>query len=93
MEMIGLTLHRTDPGVQKEEPVVDLIAFPRALRIADEMLGVVLLDEILHDTARFEEPDGLPVREGVRQGGYPAIRVDGEEPFWVSFRMSIAWVL
>ena len=44
------------------------------------MFAVVLLDEILHNAARFEEADSLPVGEGVCQGRDAAIGVDGKEP-------------
>ena len=40
--------------------------------------GVVLLDEVLHDGAGFEEVALLGVGEGVRQGGDAAVGVDRE---------------
>jgi hypothetical protein len=44
------------------------------------VVGIVALDEVLHDGARLEQVDGLAVGEGVGQGGNAAIGVDGEEP-------------
>ncbi len=51
---IRLALHRSDAGVQEEQPVVDFVALARAVRIADQVLGIVLLDEILHYTPGLE---------------------------------------
>lgn len=41
--------------------------------------AVVLLDEVLHDRAGFEEADRLAVGKGVGEGGDAPIGVDGEE--------------
>lgn len=80
VEMVGLALHGSDAGVQEEQPVVDFVALARAMGIADEVLGVVLLDEILHYAPRFEQSDCLPVVECIGQSGDPSVGVDGEEP-------------
>lgn len=78
--MVRLALHGTDARVQEEEPVVDFIGLARAGRVADFVVeAVVLLDEVLHDGAGFEEADGAAVGEGVGEGGYAAVGVDGEE--------------
>lgn len=44
------------------------------------MLGVVAVDEILHDAAAFEDADFFAVGVGVGQGWDAAVRVDGCEP-------------
>lgn len=79
-EVVRLPLHGADAGVQEEEPVVDFVALARAGRVADFVTdAVVLLDEVLHDGARFEEADRLTVGKGVGEGGDAAVGVDGEE--------------
>ena len=44
------------------------------------MLGVVSFDEVLHDGAGFEKPDGFTVGECVGDGGDTAVGVYVEEP-------------
>jgi hypothetical protein len=44
------------------------------------VLGIVALDQVLHDASRLEQVDGLAISELVGQGGYAAIGVDGKEP-------------
>lgn len=79
-EMVRLALHGSDARVQEEEPVVDFVGLARAGWVADFVVdAVVLLDEVLHDGAGFEEADRLAVREGVGEGGNAAVGVDGEE--------------
>jgi hypothetical protein len=53
---------------------------PRSLGIADLVLGIILLCEVLHDAAGFEEVDRLAIAEGVGQGRDAAVGVDSEEP-------------
>lgn len=65
-EMVRLALHGTDAGVLVEEPVVDLVGFAGPRGVGDAVRGrVVLLNEVLEDTAGFEQADLLPVCEGV----------------------------
>lgn len=45
------------------------------------MLGVILLDQVLHDGAGLEKADGLTIGEGVRQRWDPSIRIDFKEPW------------
>lgn len=81
MEMVGLSLHGSDAGIEEEKPVVDFIRLATTGWIGDLVLGlVVLLDEILHDAAGFEESNAFAVGEGVREGGDAAVGVDFEEP-------------
>ena len=47
-------LHRPNTSVQEKEPVVDLVRLSGAFRIADKMVRIVLLDEVLHDGARLK---------------------------------------
>lgn len=44
------------------------------------MLGVVAIDEILHNAAALEDPDLSAVGVGVGQGWDSAVRVDSCEP-------------
>ena len=79
-EVVCLSLHGSDARVEEEEPVVDLVRLTRALGVANEMIFVVLLDEILHDRARLEETNNLPISEGVCQSRDSTIGVDFEKP-------------
>ena len=45
------------------------------------MLGVILLNQVLHDGAGFEEADRLAVGKRVRQGRDPSIGIDFKEPW------------
>ncbi len=79
-EVVRLALHGADARVEEEEPVVDFVGLARAGRVADFVVdAVVLLDEVLHDGAGFEEADRAAVGEGVGEGGDAAVGVDGEE--------------
>lgn len=60
-EMICLALHRSHAGILVEQPVVDCVGLGCALRVGDLVVLVVLLDEVLQNTAGFEEVDGLVV--------------------------------
>lgn len=71
-------MHGFDACVEEEEPVCDLVRLPRSLGVADEVVFVVLLDEILHDPARLEEPNRHTTSEGVCQSRYPTVGVDFE---------------
>ena len=44
VEVVGLTLHGTYTGIKEEKPTVNFVRFARAFGIADQVLGVVLLD-------------------------------------------------
>lgn len=44
------------------------------------MVGIISVDEILHDGAALEQADLLAIGEGVRQGWNTPIGVDVEEP-------------
>ena len=50
------------------------------------MLGVILLDQVLHDGAGFEKADGFAVGEGVCQCRNPSVGIDFEEP-WLFLRV------
>lgn len=78
--MVGLALHGSDAGVKEEQPIVDFVALAGALGIADEVLGVVLLDEVLHYAPRLEQSDYLAIVKCIGQSGDASVRVDGEEP-------------
>lgn len=78
--MVGLSLHRSHPGIHNGQPIVDLIMLLRALREANLMiLLIVLLDQILHDASQLEEPNRLTICESVRESGDAAIRIDCKE--------------
>lgn len=79
-EMVCLSLHGSDACVEEEEPVVDLVRLTRALGVADEVIFIVLLNEILHDRAGLEEPNCLTIFEGVRQSRDSTVGVDFEKP-------------
>ena len=79
-EVVCLSLHWTHARVQEEEPVVDFIALARPGRVGDLVVyAVVLLDEVLHYAPRFEQTNCFAIGEGVGEGGYATIGVDGEE--------------
>lgn len=79
-EVVRLPLHGAESGVQEEKPVVDLVAFARAGRVADFVVhAVVLFDEVLHNRTGFEQPDRLTVGKRVGEGGDAAVGVNGEE--------------
>lgn len=44
------------------------------------MLLVVAVDEVLQNSSALKDADGLPVGEGVGEGGDPPVGVDLEEP-------------
>lgn len=73
-------LHWPDTRIHEVHPVVHLVALPAALGEADQVLGIVLLDEVLHDAPRLEQPDRLAIVECVRQRGNAAVGVDVEKP-------------
>ncbi len=75
-----LTLHRTHASVLEEQPVVHLIPPTTTLGVRDLVLGIVAFNQILHDTARLKQIDGLAIGELVCQGWNAAIGVDGEKP-------------
>ena len=79
-EMVCLSLHRSNPGIQKEEPVVDLVAFTRAFGIRDLVFRVVLLDQVLHDATGLKKTNCSAVGEGICQSRDPSIGIDLEEP-------------
>lgn len=92
-EVVCLSLHGSDARVEEEEPIVDLVGLTRALRVTDEMIFVVLLDEILHDRARFEEPNHLPISEGVCQSRDSTIGINFEKPrLFLDVRLDIDMV-
>ncbi len=81
MEMISLPLHGPNPSVEEEKPVVDFVRLTAARWIGDLVLDlVVLLDEILHDAARFKKADHLAIGEGVCESGNAAIWIDLKKP-------------
>lgn len=79
-EVVRLALHWAHTSIQKEEPVVDFVAFTRPFWIGDGVFSVVLLDQVLHDAARLEKTDHLAVGKGIRQCRNPAVGVDFQEP-------------
>jgi hypothetical protein len=78
--MVRLALHRPDSGVLKEEPAVGLVVFFCAADVADFVVFVVLVDQVLLDTAGLEQGDGPAAIEGVGDGGYATVGIDLEEP-------------
>lgn len=64
----------------EKQPVVHLIPLPRALGIANLVLGIIPLDQVLHDASRLEEVDRLSVGEFISQGRNASIGVNLEEP-------------
>lgn len=65
VKLTSLALHRTYTGVLEEQPIVHFEPLARSLGETNLVLGVVALDEVLHDAAGFEEVDGFAVGEGV----------------------------
>jgi len=61
-------------------PVSNLIRFSGAFGEADLVLGIITVYQVLHDTARLEEIDGLAIRKCVGQRWNAAIRIDGTKP-------------
>lgn len=68
-------MHWSDTRVKEEQPIVHIIRFSRAFWIANEMLGIVLLDKILHDGTRLEKADLSAIRKGVGKAWDSSIRV------------------
>ena len=79
--LTSLSLHRTHTRILKKQPVIHLKPLPRAFWVADLVLGVVPLDEVLHDTSALKEIDRLSVRKSIRQCGDPPVGVDFQEPW------------
>ena len=50
-------------------------------RIADLMICVISLDQVLHDGTGLEEMNGFAICEGIRQCRYATIRIDLEKPW------------
>lgn len=80
VKMVCLTLHRTDSCIKKEEPVVNFVGFTGTFGVANEMFGVVLLDQILHYGTGLKESNRFPVGKGVCEGGNTAIGIQCEIP-------------
>lgn len=77
MEVVSLPLHGAHASVEKEEPVVHFVGFATAGWVGDFVLGlVVLLYEVLHYAAGFEEADRFAVGECVCECGDAAVRID-----------------
>lgn len=76
-----MALHGTHSCIHEEEPVVDFVGFTRSLGETDLVLRVVAFNQILHNTSRFEEVDGLAIGEGISQGRNATIGIDGAEPW------------
>jgi len=71
---------RPNPRIQKEQPVINLPILPRPPRIANFILRIVPLDQILLYTPALKQPDHLPIGEPIRERRDPAIGVDVKEP-------------
>lgn len=82
-EMVCLSLHRSNPGIQKEEPVVDLVAFTGAFGIGDLMFRVVLLNQVLHDATGLKKTNCSAVGERICQSRDSSIGIDLEEPWFL----------
>jgi hypothetical protein len=78
--LTSLSLHRTNPRILKEQPVVHLIPLSRSLGIANLVLRIIPLDKVLHDAAALKQTDGIAIGEFVCQRGDAAIGVDLQEP-------------
>jgi len=82
-KMVGLALHRPQTTVLEEQPVVDLVVLAATLGVADLVVLVVLLGQVLQHTAALEYPNLLPVAEGVGHCWDATVRVDLEEPWFL----------
>jgi hypothetical protein len=67
-------------GKSSLQPVRHLDVLSRTFGVTDLVLGVVAVDEVLHNAAAFEQADRLAVGESVRQSWDAAVGVDVEEP-------------
>ncbi len=90
IEVVGLTLHRTQSRILEEDPVVHLVVLSGALRIRDLVLSIILLCKVLEDAARFKQAYLLPIRECIRYGWDSSIGIDFKEPrFFLSILADI----
>ncbi len=81
MEVISLSLHGPDPSIEEEEPVVDFVSLAATGRIGDLVLVlIVLLDQVLHDAAGFEQADHLAIGKCVCESGNAAVWINLEKP-------------
>jgi hypothetical protein len=80
VEVVGLTLHRTEPGILEDDPIADFVLLSGAMRVGDLLILVVLFGEILEDAAGLEEGYLLSVAEGICDGWNASIVFDLEEP-------------
>lgn len=74
------TLHRPNARVLKIQPIPHLIILARSARVRKLVLGVIVVHQILQDTAGLEQADFLAVAECVGDGGDATVGVDFEEP-------------
>jgi len=72
---------RANPSIQKEQPIVHLIVLPRAPRKTDLIILIILIHQILLDTAALKQPYSLAITERIRQSWDSPIGVDFKEPW------------
>ena len=77
--LTSLSLHRPNTCVLKEQPIVHLIVLASSFGKADLVVRIISINEVLHDTARLEEIDGLAVGKVISQCWDAAIGVDLQE--------------
>jgi hypothetical protein len=73
-------LHRSNTCVLEEKPIVHLIPLAATLGVRDLVLGIIALNQVLHDASRLEQIDCLAIGKFVGKGRNSAIGVDGKKP-------------
>ena len=72
----GLTLHWPYARILKEQPVVHLIVLPCAFGKAHLVLGIIPINQIVHDAARLKQSDHLTILKSIRQSWNTAVGID-----------------
>lgn len=82
-KMVRLPLHRSNTSVHEEKPARHFYSLPRSLFVAQLVLGIISVDQILHDTPTFKNTNHFPVRESVGKSRDAAIGIDIQEPLFL----------
>jgi hypothetical protein len=71
---------RTNPRIQKEQPIGHLIKLPRAPRVTNLIILIILINQILLNASALKQPYLLPITESISESGDSAVGVNLEEP-------------
>ena len=73
-------LHRPNASVQKVHPIIGFIRFSSASWVANLVLGIIFLNQVLHDRSRLEKVNSFTTIKGIGQSRDTSIGVDLKEP-------------